>query len=185
MRGATERRIAEARARVKRSMTSTMPTISTNRARKAKGGGCGRNQERRATNRLPRAVRSLSAGFVDFVDFVGSSRAAVRESIPGASAGRRKDNRTQVQQFAPPRSEGKRGATFRRFVLSSCCRQAALWGNPPPRRGRLLSGISGFRDFGFRPGLSARGEAALVRDFAKTRPTAANVAARNPGAKTR
>ena len=41
-----------------------------------------------------------------------------------------------------------------------------------------FSGISGFR-----PGLSARGDAALVRDFAKYRPAAANTAARNLGRK--
>ena len=53
-----------------------------------------------------------------------------------------------------------------------------------PRHGILpgfrFSGVSGFR-----PGLSARGEAALVRIFAKTRPAAADAAARNTGAKTR
>ena len=47
-------------------------------------------------------------------------------------------------------------------------------------RGCRDSGVSGFR-----PGLSARGGAALVRDFAKTRPAAADAAARNPGAKNR
>jgi len=47
-------------------------------------------------------------------------------------------------------------------------------------RGCRDSGVSGFR-----PGLSARGGAALVRDFAKTRPAAADAVARNPRPKTR
>ena len=53
-------------------------------------------------------------------------------TAPAVRPARRKDDRTQGQQVVPPRSEGGRGTTFRRFVLASCCRNGRGAGEASP-----------------------------------------------------